>query len=93
MIQSLRFPTPWPNYALDWNQNSSKFCTLAVASFQKAPQNQVTGMAMMILIEVSKIQVVQADTENSVSFSRASKEVSYDYVSTKVMWSPSKVSN
>lgn len=40
-VTSLRYPTPWPNFALDWSPNSPNFCTLGVASFVPSLNNQV----------------------------------------------------
>lgn len=90
MIQSLKFPTAWPNYALDWSQNSAKFCTLATASFTAASQNQVPrwpGPAPLM----SQVQVISAGKRSDTGFSKASADTAFDYVATKLLWSPSKV--
>lgn len=76
-VRSVKYPTAWPNYGLDWSQNSANFCSLATSSFKRAPQNNV--------------QVVAMKNKEDVGFSLASKESPIDYVCTKVLWSPSKV--
>lgn len=74
-----RTSTPWPQYALDWSQNSADFCTLAVASFLPSKHNYV--------------QVLTLSEQSSNEFSILADALPIEYVATKLLWSPSKVKN
>lgn len=77
-VNNSHFSSPWPFYACDWSMNSEDFCTVAVGSFLSKKNNF--------------IQVRSLASPGS-EFKIVAEALPVEFVTTKVLWSPSKVKN
>jgi len=76
-----RYNSPWNYFAIDWSMNSGAFCSLAISSFIPTKQNQL------------QVLVWDRSDQSAAPRTLLPETVAFDYVATKLMWSPTKLHN
>lgn len=83
-----QYNTPWPNYACDWSHNGDDFCRFAVASFLPSLHNYIQ---VVTLTDGDDPTGPEANVDDFDDWKIMHDALAVEFVTTKLMWSPSLI--
>jgi len=81
-----QFNTSWPNYACDWSETSTEFCPIAIASFLPSLHNYIQ---VVTLADGGDLE--EGAPAGDDEWRILHDALAVEYVTTKVMWSPTLI--